>query len=90
MQKLQEMQKQIEESKKKLNDIKVEEEIEGKIKVKANGNRVIENIEILDDSMEKEELEDYMIMLMNKIIEKAGNVHDAEMANSARGMMPGM
>lgn len=90
MQKLQEMQKQIEESKKKLVDIKVEEEIEGKIKIKANANRVIENVEILDNSIDKEEMEDYLITVINRVIEKAGNIHDNEMASSARGMIPGM
>ena len=91
MQKLQEMQKQIEESKKKLNTIKVEETIEGKVKIVANANRVIESIDVLEhQSMEKEELEDYLILAINKVIEKAGNVHDAEMANSAKGMLPGM
>lgn len=91
MQKLQEMQKQIEESKKKLDTIKVEESIEGKIKITANANRKIESIEIIGHiQMEKEELEDYLILAINKVIEKAGNVHDAEMANSAKGMLPGM
>lgn len=91
MQKLQEMQKQIEESKKKLDTIKVEEKIDGKLKVVANGNRKIESIEILGhQEMDKEELEDYLILALNKVIEKASNVHDSEMANSAKGMMPGM
>lgn len=91
MQKLQEMQKQIEESKKRLKTIKVEESVEGKVKVIANGNREIESIEIIEhQNMEKEELEDYLILAMNRVIEKAGNVHDTEMASQAKGMMPGM
>lgn len=90
MQKLQEMQKQMEASKKKLNDVKVKEFIPGKVKIKANGNREIENIEILDQEIEMEELEDLLILAINRIIEKASSVHDAEMANSARGMIPGM
>jgi DNA-binding protein YbaB len=91
MQKLQEMQRQVEESKKKLNDIKVEESIEGKVLIKANGNRLVENLEIIDHkNMDKDELEDLLILAINRIIEKAGSVHDAEMANSAKGMIPGM
>ena len=91
MQKLQEMQKQIEESKKRLDTIKVEETIEGKVKIVANGNRKIESIEVIDhSSMDKEELEDYLILAMNRVMEKAGNVHDSEMASQAKGMMPGM
>ena len=70
MQKLQEMQKQMEESKKKLDTIKVEEIIEGKLKIVANGNRKIESIEIINhQEMEQEELEDYLIMAMNRVME---------------------
>lgn len=91
MQKLQEMQKKVEESKRKLNDIKVEEGIEGKLKIKANGNRIIENIEIIDHkNMDKEELEDLLILTINRVIEKSSGIHDVEMANSTRGMIPGM
>ena len=91
MQKLQEMQKQIEESKIRLKTVKVEESVEGKVKVIANGNREIESIEIIEhQNMEKEELEDYLILAMNRVIEKAGNVYDTEMASQAKGMMPGM
>ena len=91
MQKLQEMQKQMEESKKKLDTIKVEEIIEGKLKIVANGNRKIESIEIINhQEMEQEELEDYLIMAMNRVMEKASNVHDSEMASSAKGLIPGM
>ena len=91
MKKLQEMQQVVEESKRKLNDLKVEENINGKILVKANGNRIIENIEILDHkNMEKEELEDILLLALNRVIEKASALHDVEMANSTRGMIPGM
>lgn len=91
MKKLQEMQQQMELSKQKLNTIKVEEIVDGKIKIQANGNRIIENIEIFNfEKMDKEELEDLLILAMNRVLEKASNVHDSEMANSAKGLIPGM
>ena len=52
--KLQEAREKIEESKKKLNDIIVEANIDnGSITVKANANKVVTNIDISDDFFKK-------------------------------------
>ncbi|MCB0472437.1 MAG: YbaB/EbfC family nucleoid-associated protein, partial [Flavobacteriaceae bacterium] len=52
-------------------------------------NRVIKSI-VIDDSLldDKEELEDYLILALNKALEKANTVHEAEMAAAAKNGLP--
>jgi hypothetical protein len=94
MGKLQEMQQQTEKIKKRLDTISVEGEAEnGLIKVIATANKKITSITIADSLMadgDKEQIEDLMIVAINKAIEKAENVSNAEMAGAAKGMLPGM
>ncbi len=94
MGKLKEMQQQTEEIKKRLDTISVTGEAEnGLIKVVATGNKKITSITIADSLMadnDKEQIEDLMIVAVNKAIEKAENVSNAEMAGAAKGMLPGM
>lgn len=92
MGKLQEAQHQMEESKKKLNDVFVEDEVEGGlVKVKANGNRKITNISIDKELIEDgdvEAVEDLVLTAVNKAIEKADKLNESEMAGMASTMMP--
>ena len=37
---------------------------------------------------DKEQLEDYLILVLNKAIEKAGNVHETELSAVAKEGMP--
>jgi len=94
MGKLKEMQQQTEEIKKRLDTISVEGEAEnGLVKVIATANKKITSITIADSLMadgDKEQIEDLMIVAINKVIEKAENVSNAEMAGVAKGMLPGM
>jgi DNA-binding YbaB/EbfC family protein len=94
MGKIQEAQKQMEETKKRLSDIVVEEQAEGGLlKVSTDCNLKIKNIEISDtvfQNHDKSELEDLLVVTINKALEKAKQTQEAEMAKVAQGMLPGM
>jgi len=92
MGKLKEMQQKTEEVKKRLENVSVEAEVEG-VKVVANGNKKITSI-IIDDSLmidaDKEQIEDLTLAAVNRVLEKAEKVNEAEMQGIAKGMLPGM
>jgi nucleoid-associated protein EbfC len=94
MGKMQEAQKQMEETKKRLSDIIVEGQAEGgKVKVKANCNQKITNIEVSENLIQvanKSELEDLLIVAINKALEKAKETQEVEMAKVAQGMLPNL
>lgn len=93
MEKLQQMQVQMEESRKKLDGIIVEGiSPDQKVKVKANGNRKIIAVELSADfdKTDKEELEDYLIIAVQNALEKAEQVYEKEMKGAAGSLMPGM
>jgi hypothetical protein len=94
MGKMQEAQKQMEALKSRLNDVYVDAESNGGIiKVTANGNKKITDITIDSDyitTCDKDELEDLLIIAVNRAIEKAEKVNESEMQGVARGMMPGL
>ncbi len=90
MGKLKEAQKKVEETKTRLNSVLVDEtSADNKIKVTLTANRTIKSISI-DDSLlnDGEELEDYLIITLNKAIEKATKINEAEMAAAAKSGMP--
>ena len=90
MGKLKEAQKKIEETKVRLNTVLVDgESSNGKIKVTVTANREIRSINIADDLMsEKEALEDHLIIALNKALEKATAINEAEMAAAAKDGLP--
>ncbi len=90
MGKLKETQKKVEETKQRLNHVLVDEaSSDGKVKVTITANRTIKTIAIDDELLhDKEMLEDYLILTLNKAIEKATNVNDAELAAVAKEGMP--
>ncbi|TBN06478.1 YbaB/EbfC family nucleoid-associated protein [Hyunsoonleella flava] len=90
MGKLKETQKKVEETKKRLDTVLVDEQSnDGKVKVTLTANRTIKSIEIDDTLLEdKEQLEDYLIITLNKAIEKATNVNETELAAVAKEGMP--
>lgn len=88
MKKLQAMQQQVEETKSRLNNVKVTGE-SGGVKVEVNGNGVILSILLPNDS-DKSDLEQHIISASNKALEQANNMKELEMAKSAQGLMPGM
>lgn len=90
MKKLQAMQQQVEETKAKLNNIKlIGEAMEGKVRVEVNGNSVITDIQIKED-LSKGEMIDLIIVAANRAIEQAERTKEMEMAQSAKGILPGM
>lgn len=90
MGKLQETQKKVEETKQRLNHVLVDEKSnDGKLKVTITANRTIKSISIDDELLQdKEMLEDYLILTLNKAIEKATNVNETEIAAVAKEGMP--
>jgi DNA-binding YbaB/EbfC family protein len=90
MDKLKEAQRKIEETKVRLNTVLVDGEAgNGLIKVTVTANREIRTINISDDLMnEKEALEDYLIIALNKALEKANAINEAEMAAAAKDGLP--
>lgn len=90
MGKLKETQAKVEATKKRLDNVLIDEtSSDGLLKITLTANRKIKTIEI-DDSLlkEKEQLEDYLILTLNKAIEKATNVHETEVAAVAKEGMP--
>jgi DNA-binding YbaB/EbfC family protein len=90
MGKLKETQAKVEATKDRLNSVYIDEaSSDGLLKITVTGNRAIKSIDISEDLLkDKEQLEDYLILAMNKAIEKAGNVHEAEVAAVAKEGMP--
>ena len=90
MGKLKETQKKVEETKKRLDFVLIDEKSsDGKLEVTLTANRKIKNISIDDDLLnDKEILEDYLVNVLNKAIEKATNVHETELAAVAKEGMP--
>lgn len=90
MGKLKETQQKVEETKKRLDFVLVDEKSnDGLLEVTLNANRKIKSITISDDLLnDKEMLEDYLVTTLNKAIEKATNVHETELAAVAKEGMP--
>ena len=90
MGKLKETQKKVEETKKRLDTVLVDESSnDGKLKITLTANRVIKSIEINDELLEdKEQLEDYLILTLNNAIEKATKINETELAAVAKEGIP--
>lgn len=90
MGKLKETQQKIEDTKKRLDTVLINEQsADGLLKVTVTANRVIKSITI-DDSLlaDKEQLEDYLILVLNNAIEKATKTNEAELDAVAKMDMP--
>ncbi|RTY69484.1 YbaB/EbfC family nucleoid-associated protein [Flavobacterium sp. GSP27] len=95
MGKLKETQQKIEDTKKRLDTVLIDEQsTDGLLKVTLTANRTLKSI-IIDDTLlaDKEQLEDYLILVLNKAIEKATNVNQSELdvvTKMDMPMIPGM
>ena len=90
MDKLKKAQEEVEKTKTRLDTVLVDEtSVDGKIKVTLTANRTIKKITI-DDTLlaDAEELEDFLIITLNKAIAKASKINEAEMAAAAKSGMP--
>ena len=90
MGKLKETQEKVEATKKRLDTVLIDETSnDGLLKITLTANRKIKSVEIDDSLLEdKEQLEDYLVLTLNKAIEKATNVHETEIAVVAKEGMP--
>jgi DNA-binding YbaB/EbfC family protein len=91
---MEKMQGQMEEIKGKLNNISLVGEAEnGNIKVTANGNRLLNSIEIDNDfysTATKQQIEALITTAANRALEQAEKVEKSEMSHAAMGMLPGL
>ena len=90
MGKLKETQKKVAATKKRLDTVTLEETVaDGLISVTITANREVKNVSI-DESLlnNKEQLEDYVVLVMNKAIEKATQINESELAAVAKEGMP--
>ena len=95
MGKLKDTQNRIEETKKRLDTILIDEQSnDGLLKVTFTANNKLKSITIDNTLLEdKEQLEDYLIMVINNAIEKAESINKAELEAVTKmdlPMIPGM
>jgi nucleoid-associated protein EbfC len=90
MGKLKEAQQKIAETKKRLDFVLIDEKSsDGFLEVTITANRTIKKITLSDSLLnDKEMLEDYLVIILNKAIEKASNIHETELAAVAKEGMP--
>lgn len=90
MGKLKETQKKVEETKERLNTVLIDENSnDGLLNVTLTANREIKSISIDEQLLQdKEQLEDYLVVTLNKAIAKATAVNEAELAAVAKEGMP--
>lgn len=90
MGKLKETQEKVKQTKERLNTVTLEESASDKLlTVTITANRELKSIRI-DDSLlkDKEQLEDYLLLTINKAIARASEIQDSELAAVAKDGMP--
>ncbi len=93
MGKLKETREKVEATKARLDTVSLKESSgDGLVEVFITANREIKEIKIDDSLLEdKEALMDYLVVTLNKAIQSASAVHEAELSAVAReGIPPGM
>ena len=90
MGKLKETQRKIEETKKRLDLVLIDEQSsDGLLKVTLTANGKVKSLSIDNTLLEdKDQLEDYLVVTLNKTIEKAAKVNQAELDAVAKVDMP--
>lgn len=90
MNKLKETKQKVEATKERMNSVLIDEATsDNKLKITITANRTIKSIQIDDSLLEdKEMLEDYLILTLNKAIERATSVNETEIAAVAKDGMP--
>ena len=85
------MQEAVELSKNKLDTLSViGEAAGGLVRIELNGNRKLKSLEInasLKD-IEKEDLEDFISIALDRALEQANEINEKEMSNSATSFLP--
>ncbi len=90
MGKLKETQEKIKATKERLNTVQLEEQSsDGLLSVSITANRKLKSIRIDQRLLsDKKQLEDYLILTINRAIEKATEVNETELAAVAKEGMP--
>ena len=90
MGKLKETQEKVAATKKRMDTVLIDEKSnDGLIEVSITANRELKKISIADSLLEdKEQLEDFLILTLNKAIANATVVNEAELAAVAKDGMP--
>jgi hypothetical protein len=90
MGKLKETQQKVEATKKRLDTVIIEEtSSDNLLSVSITANRELRSVTISDELMkDKEQLEDYLLLTLNKAITRATEVNDTELAAVAKEGMP--
>jgi len=90
MGKLKETQAKVKQTKERLNTVTLDESSPDSLfAVTITANRELKSIRIDDSLMEdKEQLEDYILLTVNRAITKASEIHETELAAVAKEGMP--
>jgi nucleoid-associated protein EbfC len=91
--KLGDFKKKMDEIKARLDVIYIDEQTpDGKLKVTLTGNRKVKSIQINPDMLSKEnaeELQEQLEIVLNRALERAEKVSEAEMKSAGKDMLPG-
>jgi DNA-binding YbaB/EbfC family protein len=91
MEQLQQMKQKMDEIKAKLETMTVTENAAGgAIKIIVNGNKKIKSILISKEIQhaDAEELEEQLVVAINRALEQAGVLNESEMKDATMGMLP--
>ncbi len=90
MGKLKEAQQKVEETKARLdNEFLHQRTKDGKLEIKMSISQKIQDIKLSDELLQnKEQLEDYLVLVLNKILDKAKTQYESELASIAKEGMP--
>ncbi len=92
--KLLQAQQKAQEIKSRLDNISVSGEAEGgKVRVIASANKEIKEVHISDELFaegDKEQIEDLMLVALNKAISQAENISQTEMSAASQDMLSGL
>lgn len=90
MGKFKETQEKVKATKERLNTVTLQEKsTDGLLSVTITANREIKGLDINEELLQdKEQLEDYLILTLNKAIGKASSIHEQELSAVAKEGMP--
>lgn len=90
MGKLKETQQKVEDTKKRMDSVLIDEQSsDSLLKVTVTASGTIKSISVDDSLLEdKEQLEDYLILTINKALDKAEDIYETEVAAVAKDSMP--
>lgn len=90
MGKFKETQEKVKATKERLNGVMIDEKsADGLLNITISANRTIKSIDIDDSLLEdKDQLEDYLILTLNKAIEQATKIQETELGAVAKEGMP--